>query len=128
MIFDNDDSGFAYLASPHTHSDPAVVEWREKAIMIVAGKLIQMGLQIFCPIMHTAALDREIKIPHHRWLMQDQPIFDASRLLIVVQLPGWEKSVGITAEIERAKKRKKPIFYMYISEDIFNSPCPAIGN
>lgn len=92
-----------YLASPYTHPDLAVRIARFDAAALAAAEIIKAGLNVFSPIVHSHPL-----VPHglngdwktweaidHDWIARCDEVW-------VLELRGWERSVGVRAEIEFA--------------------------
>lgn len=102
-----------YLASPYTHSDPSVRKTRAEDATEVAVKLLHHGIFVFAPIPYNEPWEKH-NLPGD-WAFWCE--FDKSFVercdggLIVLMLDGWDKSTGVTAEIEFAKQLGKPIYY-----------------
>ncbi len=108
--------GFAYLASPYSHADPAVRDERFREACRVAAELMQRGEVVFSPIAHSHSI-AEAKpgpwaIDHDFWLRQDAPYLEACSMLYVLALPGWEQSRGVAHEIGRARERGIPVEFI----------------
>ena len=105
-----------YLATPYTHPDPVVVEWRFKTVNRVAARLMGEGLHIFSPISHThpIATDAENPLPTgwEFWRDYDFAILSCCRALYVLTLDGWQQSTGVTAEIKMAKELGIPVTFI----------------
>ena len=107
--------GFIYLASPYTHPDKAVMQKRFEQVCKKAGKLMELGNKVFCPIaMGHAISDNHPGMPTSLgwWLEQDFPILKQADKLIVYRMDGWEESAGVGAEIAFAKAAGIPIVHM----------------
>jgi hypothetical protein len=106
--------GLIYLASPYSHPAPAVREQRFKDVCRVAAKLMRAGHLIFSPIAHThsIALAGDLPTGWEFWQGYDRAHLDAASQLWVLELDGWEQSVGIAAETEYMRNRLKPILYV----------------
>jgi len=102
-----------YLASPYTHTDSAVRKMRAEDATEVAVRLLHLGLFVFAPIPYNEPWEKH-NLPGD-WAFWCE--FDKSFVercdggLIVLMLDGWEKSTGVTAEIEFATQLGKPIYY-----------------
>lgn len=103
-----------YLASPYTN----YCQGREAAyieVCKVAAKLLKDGMFVFSPVAHShpiATLGNLDPVDHNFWLALDVAILDECDGLLVLQMPGWKESQGISAEIEHAKKTHKFISYL----------------
>ena len=103
-----------YLASPYTA--PTDEDWKEKyrykQACYAAASLMQQGHTVFSPIAHSHGVARFVPDHSHDfWMSQDLPFLDFAAKMIVLTLPGWEKSRGIKQEIEHARDKGIPVEY-----------------
>lgn len=107
-----------YLASPYSHSDPAVRQARyEKACQIVAF-LIQKGYLVFSPIVHSHPCTHYgLPTDHTFWDRYDRAFLERCDELWILAIDGWQISKGIHAEIQMAKEFSKPIAFLNIEGD-----------
>ena len=120
----SDKKPLIYLASPYSYAkvilrDPLdrvrkreVEQLRFEDVCRFAAKLFAKGYLVFSPIAHThplAVYGGLPEIDYKLWLGLDQPFIEASVGLIVVHMPGWETSYGVTFEIDQFVKLNKPI-------------------
>lgn len=102
-----------YLASPYTSEDQDEQRMRYHQACRAAAKLMEQGHVVFSPIAHSHGIARFIENHDHNfWMEQDLPFLEHADRLIVLTLPGWEKSRGIKQEIALAKAKDIPIEYM----------------
>lgn len=103
-----------YLAAPYSHPDPAVRCARFNAINNAAGALMRTGHLVFSPISMGHPINEACGFTGawKFWEALDRAYLNASRELIVLKLPGWETSVGVTAEIAIAKELGIPVSYL----------------
>lgn len=108
-----------YLASPYSKYKDGP-EAAFKAVCQKAAEVMSMGYDVFCPIAHSHPIEEYgffgEKGDHDFWLKQDFAILRKADELWVYMMPGWEKSYGVTKEIELAKARKIPIEYLYFDD------------
>jgi len=108
-----------YLASPYSKYKDGP-EAAFKAVCQKAAEVMSMGYDVFCPIAHSHPIEEHgffgEKGDHDFWLKQDFAILRKADELWVYMMPGWEKSYGVTKEIELAKARKIPIEYLYFDD------------
>ena len=102
-----------YLASPYTHSDVTVRKSRAESATEAAVKLLHLGVFVFAPIPYNEPWEK-YNLPGDWGFWAD---FDKSFVercdggLIVLMLDGWDRSTGVTAEIEFAKSIGLPVYY-----------------
>lgn len=103
-----------YLASPYSK----YYEGRMAAYMIAcdkAAELMNKGYAVFCPIAHSHAIEvssMEKVMDGDWWLKQDFAILEHVDELHVYQMPGWQDSYGVQAEIAYADNLGIPIKYI----------------
>lgn len=103
-----------YLACPYSNKIGSIKYKRFKTVNKVAAKLMKKGYCIFSPISHSTPIELHGKVhgDWNFWKKQDSCILERCDRLFVLKLRGWKKSVGVTAEIEIAKKLGIPIKYI----------------
>lgn len=121
----------SYLACPYSDPDPKVREARLIIVTQIAYNLMRQGIHVYSPLTHNIPIN-QLGV-HGNWMTWKD--FDHTMLvkcgrLIVLKLPGWEKSQGVAAEIACAKENGLPIEWMEVSEEIIQnalkiaeSPC-----
>ena len=111
---------FSYLASPYCNPDnradlPYCILRFEEACK-AAATLMAQGHHIFCPIAHShpiaSWLPEAQRTSHDFWLKQDFALLAMADRLIVLQLHQWERSFGVTREIEFAWDNGIPVDYL----------------
>lgn len=102
-----------YLAGPYSHPEREVIEQRYDQHVKHLAHLLNDGLIVFSPIVHWHVVATRHMLPHgwEFWGKLDLSILDRCDKVIVLTLPGWESSIGTTAEIEHAKSKNIPIEY-----------------
>ena len=108
-----------YLASPYTnHPHGREIAFREAATNL--GLLLAAGVPAFSPISHTHPVEKHSPVVkdkgHSFWMGVDRAIFDRCEGLIVLTAPGWLISTGVNMEIDWARERGLPIFYMEVGK------------
>lgn len=102
-----------YLATPYSSKWRIVRFWRFLWVSYMAMRLMKKNLVIYSPISHTAPIswfgpEQE----HNFWLAQDWRWLVGCDELWVLKLRGWDKSYGVSREIEYAKNLSMPINYI----------------
>jgi len=99
-----------YLASPYTHVDPAVREQRFQAACHATARLLQAGHAVFSPIVHGHPLTGHGLPVEWPWRepFARETLARCDRL-VVLHLPAWRDSAGVTAEIGIALEWGMPV-------------------
>jgi len=107
-----------YLASPYSHEDPAVREKRYHAAMEATARLINNGIHIISPIVHGHAMAEKhnMKGDFQFWNEYCIDMMLMCESILVLKLPGWQNSIGVTAEIKEARKHGIYVMYMDVCE------------
>jgi hypothetical protein len=102
-----------YLASPYSHPDPAVRLQRFHEACRKAADLMHHGFLVFSPIAHShsIAVGWGLPLGWEYWEDFDLRLISTCDEMIVLMLPGWQDSVGVTQEIGIAANLGKPIHY-----------------
>lgn len=117
---------FLYLASPYTPLNGEDVEERVHEAKLATAALTDIfGCPVFSPILHSHALADVLppsrRHDHEYWMAQDLPILARAHLLVVLAIPGWSRSRGVSAEIDRARHLGIPVLY-YASGRLYPHP------
>lgn len=111
-----------YVGTPYTRY-PLGIEMAFIHACEVTARLLRKGLKVYSPIAHThpVAIHGKINpLDHSVWLPFDAAIMDKSDAMIVAKLDTWDKSTGVTHEMNVFTAAKKPIFYYCPQTDIFS--------
>ena len=100
-----------YLALPYSHPDKTVMHERFLAANRQAAKLMQMGLAVFSPISHGHPIAQEGALPTdwQYWKAYCEKMMSICTTVVVLQLDGWDQSVGVKAELEVAERLELPV-------------------
>ena len=103
-----------YLATPYSDPSPAVRAARFTAVNEVAARLMGEGFLVFSPISHThpIALAGDLPKGWEFWREYDLTFIEWCDEVHVLMQPGWEDSVGVTAETLIAIEMNKPVVYI----------------
>jgi uncharacterized protein DUF1937 len=106
-----------YLASPYSSADPAVRLERYEKVSALTAALITLGHVVFCPIAYSHPLAERFGMAGDwkTWKHIDLAFIQKCDELWVYELPGWEKSVGVTEEILKAREWGKLV--EHVSEE-----------
>lgn len=110
-----------YLATAYSHPDKKVRLARFEAVNRKAAELMVRGYVVFSPISHSHPVANYIPQEHvcswEFWKTQDFPLIEWADELWVMDIPGWQESVGVTAEIEHAQKLRMPVVFTRLEDD-----------
>lgn len=100
-----------YLASPYSHRDKQIEKMRYYLALNATKKLLETGIHTLSPIvgsyhLHNAGLGGTWQF----WAGYDMNLLSRCDILFVYTVPGWEESVGVTAEIKFAAENGIPVF------------------
>ena len=105
---------YIYLASPYSHPDPAIREQRYQAVTKKAAEYLCAGKAVFAPITHSHPMvpymDEKLCMDFDFWMRADIPLLKGAKELHVLMLDGWQRSRGVTKEIEIADACRIPVF------------------
>jgi hypothetical protein len=102
-----------YLASPYSHPDPKVMQLRYEQVLKYQAMLIKQGNVVYCPIaVGHPMVKLGLKTDWGFWEKQDRYFLFNSSKVVVLKLDGWEKSIGLQAEIKQAEKLDMKIVYV----------------
>lgn len=104
-----------YLATPYTHEVFKIMELRYELCNIIAARLMEAGNGVFSPISHSHPIERHMgqeSCNWEFWQHQDLPILNICSEINVIDVWGWEKSIGVTGEIQRSHLLGRPIHYL----------------
>lgn len=103
-----------YLATPYTKY-PWGIDAAAYDAAKVAGRLMNMGVHVFSPIVHAHAVSAAAGIDpvdHAFWMNIDVAHMNKSDALLVCRMTGWQDSQGVNMEIKEFTRVQKPIFFM----------------
>ncbi len=106
-----------YLAQPYTDPDTRVRESRYDAALRVTADYTKLGFLIYSPIVHYHNIAVRFHLPGDFTFWRELNFRALSRCseIWILPLEGWEKSLGLRAEIrEAARLNLQPT---YLEED-----------
>jgi hypothetical protein len=102
-----------YLASPYSKASSLHSACRQ--VSICAGRLEQMGYEVFCPIAHAHTISQHANIDpldHKFWMARNKPFMDVCDALLICMLDGWKRSDGIWQERIAFAAAGKPEYFL----------------
>lgn len=112
------DKPFTYLAAPYSHAERDVRVFRFNEINKFAAELMRAGELVYSPISHTHPIAEAGDLPRgwEYWERYDTAFIEHSRRIVVLMLPGWVESKGVTAEIGIAERLGTPVTFKVWAE------------
>lgn len=105
--------GFWYVMTPYSHNPDKQAAFDQACA--AAAWLMAQGVRVFCPIAHShpvaAVLPPETHT-HNFWMDQDYPLVRSAIGGIVVKMPGWDTSRGVTQERQWFLDLCRPVFFL----------------
>ncbi len=108
-----------YLASPYSDPLYSVRLDRFCKVCVAAAYLMENGFRIFSPIAHSHPIATNgIGLPTDwaYWEPYCREMLGMCEAMIVLQLPGWAMSRGVSHEIMIAQELKKPVTFLLPAE------------
>jgi hypothetical protein len=104
-------SGLCYLAAPYSSSDPALVERRMEQVGRAQAALINQGMLVVTPLSaHYIIQYEDLPGDWKFWREYGETLLSACQNLILLPLPGWEQSQGVSAELALARRLSIPCY------------------
>lgn len=116
-------SKIEYLAIPYSDKDKNVMDFRAAVSDYIFAKLSNEGRIVYAPISSCHDIAKKYGLPKtfEFWEKVCLEFVGLAYKLIVIKLPGWQSSVGLTAELKLAQKLGIEIEYLdpipYIMDD-----------
>ncbi|HWT40364.1 MAG TPA: DUF1937 family protein [Dongiaceae bacterium] len=107
-----------YLASPYSHKDKRIMEYRYMLVAAAAAELYTRGYNLLEPIGagHPLAIRYDLPQGYEYWKRRDELMIERSDGVIVLMIDGWKESKGVQAEIEHALSIGKFVWYINPAE------------
>jgi hypothetical protein len=103
-----------YVASPYSnYADGLDAAFAD--IGAVTWRLHQAGVKCYSPVVYCHPIARALDanpLDADFWMAFTRPVLDRCDALIVVDLPGWDASYGISKEIERFEDTGRPVYHL----------------
>lgn len=102
-----------YLASPYSDPDPFMVKTRFLLAQQCTAELLKQGIFVYSPIVHCHELAWAYNLPGDFafWKAYNFDMLRRADMITVLKITGWDKSVGVSQELEAAKYIGLPVSY-----------------
>lgn len=117
---------FIYLASPYTAKSGLLMHQRYLEILEVAAHFHRHGITVFAPIVHNHDMAKRHRLPKASdfWEKHNENMLREASIMYVVEMDGWDKSVGIAKEIKLCQKYEIP--WRQLEYPLEKLPVPTI--
>lgn len=97
---------FTYVASPYSHPDPTIRQQRFVEVGYFCQELMNGGITPYSPILHWHEFARvaNLATDAETWKRVNFDMLSSASWMIVCGMDGWEKSIGVQAEINFCHK------------------------
>ncbi len=121
LVLTNPNKQLIYLAIPYSGMEELSFDVSRRITLM----LMQCGKNVYSPIIHGHSLvstpGYSLHFDHDFWMKHDLDMLRRCDELYVVALDGWNKSVGVLAEIKEARELGMPITFldpdMFVSDE-----------
>ena len=109
---------YIYIASPYSDTDEKVRNDRAYKAQLYTYIMFKRDVMVYSPIAHWHPIQEIFDMPQkgEAYWKQNEAMLSHARCLHVLQLPGWDTSVGVKTEIDYAKDNGIPIVYIDASD------------
>jgi hypothetical protein len=103
-----------YVASPISHRNGDVIYQRFLKMEEVMALLMMTGLHVYVPAVHHYRVVQQACLPRawSYWRERSLNVLRRCTGLIVVELPGWMESTGVTAELDEAARLRLDVSFL----------------
>ena len=105
-----------YLAGPYSHKSEEVRQQRLKQHAEILAYFANTAdnLCLYSPIVHWHGVAQDFDLPHDFsfWMQQDFHMIKLATAMWVSTLDGWQKSYGLSQELEYARDIGREVFYV----------------
>jgi Domain of unknown function (DUF1937) len=105
---------YAFLASPYSHPDYAVMEQRYKSALYAVEWFYRHDQTVFSPIVHCHELAKLYSLPSDAkfWWKHNRAMLISAAQLFILTIDGWDTSAGIQREVGLATVLNHPIKFI----------------
>lgn len=110
-----------YLASPYSHPDPLIMKTRFLLAEQALAKLLLQRIWTYSPIVHHHEVALKYNLSRDWetfWKPLDFDMLRRCNRLLILAIPGWRESQGVTTEIKFAREASIPISLYNDREEI----------
>jgi hypothetical protein len=103
-----------YLAIPYSDNNSEIMDFRAAVSDYIFSELAKEGRIVYAPISSCHSIAKKYGLPRtfEFWKKMCIEFVSSVHKIIVIKLPGWQSSVGLTAERKLAQQLGLKIEYM----------------
>lgn len=125
-------SSYSYIASPYSAKkedgslDLEMMESRFKIVRDFTAHMLNQKHFVYSPIVHChpLAIAHELPRSFEFWQHYNRAMIDQADTLFVLEIPGWEDSVGVKGEIEYAGIIQIPVVHFDLDYKVTRTYLP----
>lgn len=110
-----------YLASPYSHTSPAVREHRYLQARRATIDQLLKGVAIFSPIVYGKEMESQLGTHFEAWAALNDTMIHVCTEFWVLTISGWSDSRGVMHEINLAHALNKPVSYINLAGEQVNA-------
>lgn len=109
--------GYQYVASPYTHSDPAVRLYRVRQSALACAHMVLEGANPYSPLVHCDAIERLSGkvVDYDVWIRHCLAMLSKADTFYIIPIEGWSISKGVAIEKKFAESYGIPISFLSLS-------------
>jgi hypothetical protein len=105
---------FAYIASPYSSPSDTIRHKRFQLAELYTAKCLREKDWVYSPIVHCHELAQRYNLPTNAayWLEYNYAMLERADSIRLLQLPGWEHSKGVEAELNFATEKGLQVIHI----------------
>ena len=109
-----------YVAAPYHHPDPAVIAARMEAFdEVIANMLLAGRLPVSPLLFHPLYRQHPVPGTWDFFGRYSLALLDRCDEMVIITIPGWAESTGVTAETEHARAKGIPVRDVHFSRQAY---------
>lgn len=106
---------YIFLATPYSHPDFKITQDREYLVTEVAARLMNRDQIVYSPITYGYAIAHRFELPHDMafWITLNDAMLERAATLYILDIPGWQTSLGVKHEYHFALARNIPTYLIH---------------
>lgn len=115
------ESKLIYLGAPYSDPDPTIIAARMAAFEDVVARLLTEGQFPISPLLNHGLVGRhKVGGDWTFWQHYSRRLLTHCDVLMIIELPGWQTSEGVTGEIDLARMLSIPVEPASWSREVYD--------